>query len=54
MLIKHEQLNGYINTTLINVKAPEVSTMNWCWLNSALELAENGRKDKQNLYLLTL
>ena len=23
--------------TLVNVNAPEVTTTNWCWLNSALE-----------------
>ena len=39
--------------TLVNVKAPVVATTNWWWLISALVVAENGGKGKQNLYLLT-
>ena len=31
--------DGKQNTTLINVKAPEVTTTNWCRLNSTLEMA---------------
>ena len=40
--------------TLVNVKARDITTTNWCGLNYAMELAENGGKGKHNLYLFTL
>ena len=51
--IKNNMAKMITITTLVNVKALDVATTNGSRLNNAPELAENGGKGKQNMYLLT-
>ena len=53
-MLRRQGQNSLNYSTLVNVKAPVVATTNWWWLISALVVALNGGKGKQNLYLLTL
>ena len=49
----HTQSKIMVNT-LVNVKAPEVTTTTWSWLSSALESAEKVKKSTPVVIMISV